>query len=201
MLKHIPNTLTVLRLVLAVTGALALWVSYDWSISREVPAWLGGPESAVRSLGVFAIAAFLIAAVTDYLDGWLARRWKVESALGAFLDPIGDKLLVDAYLIVYTLILEVPVELAVPVAALVARDLFLTFRRLPGPADDEAVKIPVSSTAKLKTALAMVVAALPLLAVPAGLASSEWLLALWIGGVWLTAALSLATALEYFRRR
>ncbi|WP_269495100.1 CDP-diacylglycerol--glycerol-3-phosphate 3-phosphatidyltransferase [Castellaniella sp. S9] len=47
-----------------------------------------------------AAAAFIIAAVTDWLDGWLARRWNQTSAFGAFLDPVADKLMVCAALLV-----------------------------------------------------------------------------------------------------
>uniref|UniRef100_UPI00333EB432 CDP-diacylglycerol--glycerol-3-phosphate 3-phosphatidyltransferase n=1 Tax=Castellaniella defragrans TaxID=75697 RepID=UPI00333EB432 len=47
-----------------------------------------------------AAAAFIIAAVTDWLDGWLARRWNQTSSFGAFLDPVADKLMVSAALLV-----------------------------------------------------------------------------------------------------
>jgi CDP-diacylglycerol--glycerol-3-phosphate 3-phosphatidyltransferase len=47
-----------------------------------------------------AAAAFIIAALTDWLDGWLARRWKQTSTFGAFLDPVADKLMVCAALLI-----------------------------------------------------------------------------------------------------
>ena len=47
-----------------------------------------------------AAFAFIIAALTDWLDGWLARRWKQTSAFGAFLDPVADKLMVCAALLI-----------------------------------------------------------------------------------------------------
>lgn len=197
MRRHIPNILTVLRIVLALTGACALWFSYAWPQDSYGMNWLGDAETVARSLAAFGATAFLLAAISDWLDGYLARRWSVQSRLGALLDPIADKLLVDAYLVVYTLILEVPVELAVPVAAMVVRDLAITLARTGKP---DATTLTVSAAAKLKTALAMIVTALPLIAVPAGLAGSGTVLAIWIGGVWIVAAMSLATGLSYLRR-
>ena len=57
--------------------------------------WLAEP-----SRDMLAASAFVIAALTDWFDGWLARRWDQTSAFGAFLDPVADKLMVSAALIV-----------------------------------------------------------------------------------------------------
>lgn len=60
------------------------------------------PESwmSVPMRDTFAAWAFIIAALTDWFDGWLARRWNQTSAFGAFLDPVADKLMICAALIV-----------------------------------------------------------------------------------------------------
>lgn len=58
--------------------------------------WVGG--EAVRD--TVAALAFIVAALTDWFDGWLARRWNQTSAFGAFLDPVADKLMVCAALLV-----------------------------------------------------------------------------------------------------
>ena len=55
-----------------------------------------------RGANIAASAVFLAAAVTDWLDGWLARRWNQTTSFGAFLDPVADKLMVTAALIVLT---------------------------------------------------------------------------------------------------
>ncbi len=57
--------------------------------------YLPDPWTAGWRDGVAAIA-FIVAAVTDWFDGWLARRWNQTSAFGAFLDPVADKLMVCA---------------------------------------------------------------------------------------------------------
>lgn len=77
---NLPNFLTLLRVVL-IPVLVLVWF---------VPSKYAGEISAL---------VFLIAAATDWLDGWLARRWQQESAFGAFLDPVADKLMVAAALV------------------------------------------------------------------------------------------------------
>src|SRR5690606_24499945 len=60
------------------------------------------PESwlSVPARDMLAAASFIVAALTDWFDGWLARRWNQTSSFGAFLDPVADKLMVSAALLV-----------------------------------------------------------------------------------------------------
>ena len=206
MRAHIPNLLTFFRIFLAVSGAVALYVS----------AWIGlaGEETLVGASGLFdraalalafyAVGAFFLAAITDWLDGYLARLWQVESALGALLDPIADKLLVDGYLLVYALILglsgDTPVHVAVPVIVIVLRDVAITYMRLGGRGAHKA-SIPVSVMGKVKTTFAMIVTGFPLIAQPLGWLALDWVLGFWIAGLWATAALTLFTIAGYFRRK
>ena len=78
-MKQIPNILTVLRLILTLAVFAALLVA---------------AANPTPGLFWFAFWGFCIAAVTDFFDGWLARKWQVESLTGAILDPIADKVLV-----------------------------------------------------------------------------------------------------------
>lgn len=75
-----PNILTLLRIVLVPVFIAAYYLPYTWA-------------------NAFATAVFVVAAITDWLDGYLARRWNQQSAFGAFLDPVADKLMVAAALI------------------------------------------------------------------------------------------------------
>jgi CDP-diacylglycerol--glycerol-3-phosphate 3-phosphatidyltransferase len=205
-LKAIPNILTVLRIVLALTGSWALWQSYFWSVDYNVPLWLGDASIAARTLAAYSVAAFVVAALSDWLDGFLARRWSAQSGFGALMDPIADKLLVDAYLLVYVLILDLGSDrgvspyITVPVLAIVLRDVAITLVRMVSNRPGEEA-LPVSTSAKLKTLIAFVVTALPLAAFPLGLGGAGWLLDAWVTALWITAALSLATGLAYLRRK
>lgn len=206
MLKALPNILTVLRIILAVAGAWALWQSYFWAVDYNIPLWLGDASVATGSLAVFSVSAFVIAAATDWLDGWLARRLSAQSALGALLDPIADKILVDAYLLVFVLILNLSSENGVsayilaPVLVIVLRDVALTLVRMVSNKPGHEA-LPVSMSAKLKTLVAFIVTALPLIAIPAGLGQHTWIVEAWIGLLWITAMLSLGTGLSYLRRK
>lgn len=93
-MKHLPNILTGLRLILTLVVFLAML----GLASQPFMMWLVGkgvdPRLAQSGLYFLAFWGFAVAAVTDFFDGWLARRLKVESTLGAILDPIADKVLV-----------------------------------------------------------------------------------------------------------
>jgi CDP-diacylglycerol--glycerol-3-phosphate 3-phosphatidyltransferase len=76
---------------------IPMWLT--WFRILAIPAfvllfWLEGDGERWWAAGLFTVAA-----ITDLLDGWLARKWEVQSALGAFLDPVADKLMVSAALV------------------------------------------------------------------------------------------------------
>jgi CDP-diacylglycerol--glycerol-3-phosphate 3-phosphatidyltransferase len=100
---------------------------------------------------------FILAALTDFLDGYLARKWKASSRLGALLDPIADKLIV-ALMLLYLAVLNVAAFL--PVAIILLRELYIAglreFLALQG------ITMPVSGGGKLKTAVQMLAIALML---------------------------------------
>ena len=80
MLKKIPNVLTLLRVFLIPVYIIFFLLPYSWS-------------------NLAAASVFVIACFTDLLDGYLARKWKVCSKFGAFLDPVADKIMVCVALV------------------------------------------------------------------------------------------------------
>ena len=89
-MKSLPNILTSLRLVLALFMFVAL------AAAAGAMPYLSDRLDPMQqfSLQRWAVYAFVIAAVTDFFDGWLARKLDATSVWGAILDPIGDKVLV-----------------------------------------------------------------------------------------------------------
>ena len=103
-LAQIPNALTILRLAL-------------------IPVFIAVLVPADEGQSVLAAVIFAAAGITDQLDGWLARRWHVESAFGRVADPLADRLMIDAAVIIL-----VAVHHRLPWLALVlilARDVLL----------------------------------------------------------------------------
>lgn len=135
---------------------------------------------------------FLAASVTDFLDGYLARKWQVTSALGALLDPIADKLLV-AVMLLY-LMGQYGLSL-LPVSVMLLRELYISGLREFLAA--KQVALPVSKGGKLKTSLQMTGILLMLL-------GGWWNLATALNWgdmiLWAAAALSAATAWDYTQK-
>ena len=104
-----------------------------------------------RDACFWAAAIFSLAAVTDWLDGWLARRWQVVTVLGKFLDPLADKLIVMAALIMLIPHGRVP---AWAVFIILAREIVVTGLR--SIASSEGVVIAASDLGKYKTIFQMV---------------------------------------------
>lgn len=134
-LLNLPNILTLARV-----AAIPLLVVILFSDSREAGFW--------------AAALFGAAAVTDFIDGWLARKWGVVTVLGKFLDPLADKLIVMAALIMLLPYGRVP---AWAVFLLLAREIVVTGLR--SIASSEGIVIDASDLGKYKTIYQM--AAIP----------------------------------------
>jgi CDP-diacylglycerol--glycerol-3-phosphate 3-phosphatidyltransferase len=131
-LTNIPNLLTYGR-VLAIPICLALMAR-------------GDPRSSFAASLVFGVAA-----TTDFFDGWLARRMKLVSVIGQFLDPLADKLIVMATLVMMVHLGRVPVWLAV---LIIARETTITGLRSIATA--EGMLISAGYSGKLKTAFQLV---------------------------------------------
>jgi len=124
---NIPNILTLLRIAL-------------------IPVMVVLLLSDSRSDGFWAAAVFAVASTTDWLDGYLARRMQIVTVFGKFLDPIADKLMVMAALIMILPFGRVPAWM---VLVILGREIIITGLR--GIASSEGIVISASDLGKLKT--------------------------------------------------
>jgi CDP-diacylglycerol--glycerol-3-phosphate 3-phosphatidyltransferase len=104
-----------------------------------------------RAAGLWSAAIFGAAAVTDFIDGWLARKWGVVTVLGKFLDPLADKLIVMAALIMLIPLGRIP---AWAVFLVLGREIIITGLR--SIASSEGIVIDASDLGKYKTIYQMV---------------------------------------------
>ncbi len=110
------------------------------------------------SKGVASSAIFIVAAVTDWFDGFLARRWNETSAFGAFLDPVADKLMVAGALLV---LVEFERVNAVIAFIIIGREIAISALREWMAQIGAARSVAVSSIGKIKTTAQMI--AIPML--------------------------------------
>lgn len=143
-----------------------------------------------------ALAVFILAALTDFFDGYLARLWRIQSSLGRMLDPIADKLLVAATLLALAgdrTIYGVHTWAGV---IILCREVLVSGLR--EYLAELRVSVPVTRLAKWKTALQLTAIGF-LIAGPAG--DKLFPYTTWVGltGLWIAAALTLYTGYDYFR--
>lgn len=176
MLKSLPNLLTLSR-ILAIPLIIATFYI---------------PGGTIRWV---ACILFVAAAITDFFDGYLARRGNSVSSLGRFLDPIADKLLVAAVLLMLTAFSRVTQFSVLPALVILLREILVSGLR--EYLAELRVGMPVSALAKWKTGLQMT--ALPMLLV--GDQAPNWLPAQNLGEVflWIAALLTLITGWDYLR--
>ena len=101
----------------------------------------------------WACAAFILAALTDWFDGWLARRWNQTSAFGAFLDPVADKLMVSAALLVLLSLDRVDVMIAL---IIIGREITISALREWMAQLGASASVAVHWLGKFKTAAQMI---------------------------------------------
>jgi cardiolipin synthase len=133
---------------------------------------------------------FSIAAITDFFDGYLARSWSMQSSFGRMLDPIADKLLVGAAILMLVHFDRAPI---LPSLVILCREIIVSGLR--EFLAEVRVGMPVSRLAKWKTGMQMTALGFLL----AGSAAPWWLFASEIGwyGLWLAAVLTVVTGLDY----
>jgi len=178
MISSLPNLLTLSRIF--VIPAL---IGTFFFVEGAAGNWL--------SLGLFAAAG-----ITDFLDGYLARQWGIQTRLGRFLDPVADKLLVVAVILLLIAFDRIDGFWTVLAAiVIVCREILVSGLR--EFLAEIRVGMPVSSLAKWKTTVQILAIGFLL----AGEAGDALLPATSIGrwGLWIAAALTLYTGYDYLR--
>ncbi len=157
-----------------------------------------------------AFVLFTVASLTDFLDGWLARRWGQMTALGRLLDPIADKAMVGVALLVVCGLYGASWVVLIPAAIIMVREFAVSGLR--EFLADRKVVMPSSVLAKWKTTVQMTAIAVLLLAIYlnfsgyltscilCGRPALGALDLLGIGLLWLSAAMTAITGYQYFAR-
>lgn len=142
-----------------------------------------------------AAVIFTIASITDWLDGYLARRLNQASAFGAFLDPVADKLLVVMALVLLTANFPSP-WFVVPTAIIIGREVFISALREWMASQNQRDKVAVGYIGKVKTTVQMI-AIIALLAYSPAL--PNFLLPLGYVLLYISAALSVWSMVTYLK--
>lgn len=176
---NLPNLITLARLLLTAAVFVCLEAFVDPAQPRPVAVWI-------------AFVLFLVAAITDFVDGWLARRWQMVTAFGRVADPFADKVLIAGSLVT---LLQFPAATTVLttwyVVIVVAREFLVTAIR--GVVEASGRPFPADRLGKWKmVAQCWTVAAL--LTMVAG--SDVWVWAAqW--GFWISLVLTVVSGLNY----
>lgn len=148
---NLPNKLTLSRIFLIPIFIILMSVPFSWG------SWQIG-ETALPISHFISALLFIIAAGTDWVDGYYARKYNLVTNLGKFLDPLADKLLVSAAFII---LVEMGVAPAWVVILIISREFAVTGLRLV--ASGEGIVLAAGNMGKIKTATQMVAIAVLLL--------------------------------------
>ena len=176
MLTSLPNLLTLSRIVIIPLVVGLFFIHESWA--------------AYAACGLYAAAC-----ITDYFDGWLARAWAQESDIGKFLDPIADKLLVAACLVMLVAVDRLTGLSVLPAVVILLREVLVS-----GLREYQAtlnVGVPVTRLAKWKTTIQML--AIGFLIIGDYGPVSVPSLTIGIAGLWAAAILTFVTGWDYMQ--
>jgi cardiolipin synthase len=171
----LPNLLTLSRILVIPPMVAAFYLDKDWA-------------------NIIACVLFVGASLTDFFDGYLARSWSQQSDIGRFLDPVADKLLVAAAIL---MLVGFRLDRFQVLAALVILCREILVSGLREFLAESRVGVPVTRLAKWKTGIQMTAIALLLL----GDSGPSWIPIEPLGalGLWIAAGLTLVTGYDYLR--
>ena len=169
---NLPNKLTILRVIMIPFFVLALLYN-------------GGENQSLRYV---AAAIFIIASLTDMLDGKIARKYNLVTNFGKFMDPLADKLLVCSALICLVELKELPAWMVI---VIISREFIISGFRLV--ASDNGVVIAASYWGKFKTTFQMIAVVLLIVGIPA-------LSMVTTAVVWIALVLTVISLVDYIAK-
>ncbi len=177
---NVPNLLTLIRIFLVPLVVAAL-------VQQNLELRVG---KLLVANDLFALTLFLAAAVTDLLDGYLARRWKQVTTVGTLLDPVADKLLISAVLISLVEIRLLPGWLVI---LIIGREFAVSGLRSIAAAEGYTIKAGELGKSKMLLQVAGVTLVMLSIRWP-GVRNSA------LAAMWAVVVLGLASAVDYFRK-
>lgn len=177
MLKSLPNILTLSRIF-----AVPILVALLW-----YPGWQLGY--------LLAFALYCLMGITDYFDGYLARAQGTVSKLGVFLDPIADKIMVAAVIIMLVATHDIAGWHVIAAIIILLREIAVSGLR--EFLAQLRVSMPVTKLAKWKTTFQLV--ALGALILAGGFPEAAWIKLVGLVSLWAAAALTMITGWDYLR--
>ena len=177
-MKNLPNVLTISRIVLLAPLLIMIYLPND-------------------QLNLISVILFILIALTDFFDGFFARRQNVMSEFGKMLDPIADKLLVVGVLIVLMIKGTIEDLTILPALLIIFREIFISGLREFAANRNSYASIDVSQVGKLKTAIQM----LSLLLILSSLVLKNLTILLNIGIIflWISMVLALISGYKYYK--
>ncbi len=166
---NLPNKLTILRMIMVPFFVLFMLVPIGGAANK----WI-------------ALAIFVVASLTDTLDGYIARRDNLITDFGKFMDPLADKLLVCSALICFVELGDLPAWMVI---VIIAREFIISGFRLV--ASDNGIVIAASKTGKLKTISQMVMVVLVIADLGGFFSILEQIF------IWLALILTVVSLIEY----
>mgnify|MGYP001493901497 FL=1 len=177
-MKNLPNVLTISRIVLLAPLLIMIYLPND-------------------QLNLISVILFILIALTDFFDGFFARRQNITSEFGKMLDPIADKLLVVGVLIVLMIKGTIEDLSILPALLIIFREIFISGLREFAANRNSQASIDVSQVGKLKTAIQM----LSLLLILSSLVLKNLIILLNIGIIflWISMLLALISGYKYYK--
>ena len=177
-MKNLPNVLTISRIVLLAPLLIMIYLPND-------------------QLNLISVILFILIALTDFFDGFFARRQNITSEFGKMLDPIADKLLVVGVLIVLMIKGTIEDLSILPALLIIFREIFISGLREFAANRNSQASIDVSQVGKLKTAIQM----LSLLLILSSLVLKNLTILLNIGIIllWISMVLALISGYKYYK--